>query len=95
MVLVSLLALIANVVCLILISKYREGEVHMRASWIFSRNDVIANVGVILSGFLVYVFSNRWPDLLIGMIIVAAVLRGGLLILTDARRERLRTETTP
>ena len=94
MILVSFLALIANVVCLILISKYREGGVHMRASWIFSRNDVIANVCVILSGLLVYAFSTRWPDLVIGMIIVAVVLRGGLMILAEARRERLRTETT-
>lgn len=87
-VVVSILALLANVVCLILISKHREGEVHMRASWVFSKNDVIANVGVILSGCLVYVFSSRWPDLVIGAIIVAVVLRGGVVILADARRER-------
>lgn len=94
MVLVSLLALIANVACLVLISKYRKGEVHMRASWIFSKNDVIANAGVILSGLLVYAFSTRWPDLVIGMIIVAVVLRGGLMIVADARRERRRIKTT-
>lgn len=47
---VSIVALIANVVCLALISKHRDGEVHMRASWIFSKNDVIANSGVILAG---------------------------------------------
>ncbi len=94
MVLVSLLALIANVICLVLISKYRAGEVHMRASWIFSKNDVIANVGVILSGLLVYAFSARWPDLVIGMIIVAVVLRGGLMIVADASRERHRIATS-
>ena len=43
---VSLIALVANVICLVLIAKHRDGEVHMRASWVFSKNDVIANVGV-------------------------------------------------
>ena len=93
MIVVSLVALIANVLCLLLISKYRKGEVHMRASWIFSKNDVIANVGVILSGILVYAFATRWPDLLIGAIIVAVVMRGGLMIVADARGEQLRTKT--
>ena len=36
------IALIANVICLVLIRKHNNGEVHMRASWIFSANDVIA-----------------------------------------------------
>jgi len=85
---VSLIALAANIVCLILISKYRDGEVHMRASWIFSKNDVIANVGVIFGGFMVYVLGSRWPDLVIGVIIVSIVLRGGITIVADARREQ-------
>lgn len=77
MVAVSFIALVANVACLTLLAKHRNGEVHMRASWIFSKNDVIANVGVILSGFLVYFLGARWPDLLVGIIIVGVVLRGG------------------
>lgn len=87
MIAVSMLALFANMVCLLLISKYRNGEVHMRASWIFSKNDVIANMGVILGGILVYAFHSRLPDLVIGAIIVFIVLRGGVAIITDARRE--------
>lgn len=43
------IAFIANVVCLMLIAKHREGGVHMRASWIFSTND-ITNLGRIISG---------------------------------------------
>jgi len=85
---ISIVALIANVVCLVLISKHREGEVHMRASWIFSKNDVIANSGVILAGVLVHVLHSRLPDLVIGTVIVLIVLRGGITIITDARYER-------
>jgi len=88
MVLVGLIALGANVVCLTLIAKHRDGGIHMRASWIFSKNDVIANVGVILSGGLVYVTGVRWPDLVVGIAIAYVVFRGGMAIIADARNER-------
>ena len=85
--LVGGLALFANVMCLALISKHKEGGVHMRASWIFSTNDVIANVGVIISGGLVALMGNRYPDLIIGSLISLLVIRGGVTILQDAKRE--------
>jgi Co/Zn/Cd efflux system component len=80
----GLVALLANVTCLVLISRHREGEVHMRASWIFSKNDVIANLGVILAGGLVAWSGSRLPDLVIGLLVVIVVIRGGQLILKDA-----------
>ena len=88
MMLVGGLALAANVTCLLLISRHRQGEVHMRASWIFSANDVIANIGIIISGALVALLGNRWPDLLVGALIVLLVFRGGVHILRDAAAER-------
>lgn len=78
---VAAIALAANTVCLLLLSKHRDGEVHMKASWIFSTNDVIANLGVILAGILVWAFKVNWPDLIVGLVIAAIVLRGGLRIL--------------
>ena len=95
MVVISLLALAANVVCLRLISRHRGGEVHMRASWIFSRNDVIANAGVILAGCLVYLTSSRLPDLIIGAAIVIVVAKGGLSIVRDARAEQALNRKSP
>ncbi|WP_198263008.1 cation transporter [sulfur-oxidizing endosymbiont of Gigantopelta aegis] len=86
MIIISFIALIANVICLALINKHKKGEIHMRASWIFSKNDVIANTGVIIAGFLVYFFNSPWPDLLIGVLIVAVVIRGGLMILSEAKK---------
>lgn len=77
-------ALIANSICLALIFRHRDGGVHMRASVIFSTNDVIANLGVIASGALVWASGSRYPDLAIGLIIAAVVLRGGLRILREA-----------
>jgi Co/Zn/Cd efflux system component len=85
MVFTGFIALLANVTCLILLAKHRFGEVHMRASWIFSTNDVIANAGVILSGLLVMWLGSRIPDLVVGAIVSVVVIRGGCLILKDAR----------
>ncbi len=87
-------ALIANVICLAIIRKQKNGEVHMRASWIFSANDVIANMGVILAGGMVYLFDTRWPDLVIGFIVSIVVLRGAVLILKDARQELRENSST-
>jgi len=86
MIAVGAVALVANVTCLLLIAKHREGGVHMRASWIFSKNDVIANLGVIFSGTLVIVLGSRFPDLVIGAAIATIVIRGGFEILREANK---------
>lgn len=72
-------ALAANVACLVLISKKRDAGAHMQASFIFSSNDVIANVGVIVAGGLVAWTGSPYPDLLIGFMV-------GLVVLNGARR---------
>jgi cation diffusion facilitator family transporter len=80
-------ALAANMACVALIAKHRKGGVHMRASWIFSTNDAIANLGVIASGGLVLALGSRLPDLIIGSVISLIVLRGGIQILREAKRQ--------
>ena len=87
MFIVSCVALIANSYCLMLIAKQKQGEVHMRASYIFSKNDVIANTGVIVASILIYLTGSRWPDLIVGGIITCVVMRGGFYILADARKK--------
>jgi Co/Zn/Cd efflux system component/copper chaperone CopZ len=82
---ISFIALIANVSCMVLLYKHRTGEVHMRASWIFSTNDVIANVGVIVAGIFVAFTGSNIPDLIIGLMIAGVVLSGALRILRVAK----------
>lgn len=74
-------ALAANLVCLRLIAAHRHGGEHMRASWIFSKNDVIANTGVVLAGVLVWLLESRAPDLVVGTIVGFVVVRGGVQII--------------
>lgn len=85
---VATLALIANVSCLFVLFKHREGEVHMKASWIFSTNDVIANLGVIIAGAIVHFFDNQMPDLIIGTVVAIIVFRGALSILNMSKVQK-------
>jgi len=78
---VGAIALIANVACLVLIAKKRDRGAHMKASYIFSANDVIANLGVIIAGALVTWTASPYPDLIVGTIIAAIVLSGARRIL--------------
>jgi cation diffusion facilitator family transporter len=87
MVAIATVALVANAYCFWLLQKHREGEVHMRASWIFTRSDVIANVGVVVAGLLVRLTDSRWPDLIVGTAIAIVVIRGGFKILAEARHD--------
>ncbi|QGT77743.1 sodium:proton antiporter [Guyparkeria halophila] len=79
MIVIAFVALIANTTALLLISKHRNGGAHMKASWIFSANDVVINVGVITAGALVAWTGSNYPDLIIGTI-------AGIVVLNGARR---------
>ena len=76
---IGAVALVANVSCLLMIYGHREGGAHMKASWIFSANDVLANLGVIAAGALVAWTGSSYPDLVIGTVV-------GLIVLNGARR---------
>lgn len=75
---ISVLALIANSVCLYLLQRARSEEAHIKATVIFTSNDVIINSGVILAGILVLLTQSRYPDLIIGGIVFLIVLRGAV-----------------
>jgi Co/Zn/Cd efflux system component len=81
MIIVSALALIANSVCLYLLQKSKSNEAHMKATMIFTSNDIIINTGVILAGILVLVTQSKYPDLIIGAIVFLIVVRGAFRIL--------------
>ncbi len=85
MIAVSLIALVANVYCMVLLSKHKNGEVHLKASYICSSTDVMANMGVIIAGVLVFLLGSPYPDLAIGLIVTGIVMRGAFSILQLAK----------
>ena len=75
------LALVANVVCLGLLWRFRRQDVNMASTWECSRNDVISNIGVLAAAGLVAATSSPWPDILIGLAMAVVVLRSAVRVL--------------
>lgn len=86
MITVSFFALIANSICLYLLQKSKsKEEAHMKASMIFTSNDVIINMGVIVAGLLVHWLNSGIPDLVVGTIVFVMVIQGAVRILKLGR----------
>ena len=87
MIIISIFALIGNGICLYLLQKSRDKEeAHMKASLIFTSNDVVINLGVILAGILVYWLNSNMPDLIIGTIVFIIVSKGAFRILSLSKK---------
>jgi Co/Zn/Cd efflux system component len=85
MIIVSTLALLANALSFRLLTRAQSDEAHVRASMIFTSNDMIINAGVIAAGVMVHLLGSRIPDLVIGGIVFVIVVRGARDILKLAR----------
>lgn len=81
MIIISILALIGNAYSLYLLQKSKSKEVHIQASMIFTSNDIIVNIGIILAALLVFITNSKYPDLIIGIIVFSMVAKGALRIL--------------
>lgn len=78
------LALLANLVCLRLLWRFRAQDVNMASTVACSRNDVISNVGVLVAAVLVAWLASPWPDIVIGSAIAALFLRSALRVIAEA-----------
>lgn len=84
---VGAIALAANTVCFLLLHRHRSDDLNMRSTWICSRNDLVANTGVIGAALLVAVTGTLWPDVVVGVAIAALFLHSARQVLTEAWRE--------
>ncbi len=85
MILFSCIALAGNAASLYFLRKTGSGEVHIKATQIFTSNDVIVNIGVIIAAILVAALQSKIPDLIVGAVVFAIVLRGAIKIFKLAR----------
>jgi cation diffusion facilitator family transporter len=85
MAIVGVIALAANVVCLVLLTRHRGDDVNMRSSWICSRNDLFANAGVLIAAAAVAMTGSLWPDVAVGVVIAGVFLNSAFGVLRDAR----------
>lgn len=85
---IGLAALTVNVAATVVLARFRErGDAQARAIWLFSRNDALANIAVIIAAGLVYWFESAWPDLIVAAAIAVLFIHSALEIIRDARRE--------
>lgn len=84
---IGLVALLVNVVAAFVLSRFREGDANMRAVWLFSRNDALGNVAVIVAAGLVAWTGSAWPDLTVAVLIAGIFLHSAYEILRGARSE--------
>lgn len=82
---ISSAALMANALSLYLLRSTKSNKTAMKASMIFTSNDILINLGVILGAGLVYFFEAAWPDLLIGSLVFILVMWGARRILALAK----------
>ena len=91
----AVVAAVVNLICLELIRRQKSDDVNMKAAETFSFNDFASNGGILIAGGLVMWLDQSWPDLVVGLIVAAIAVKGGLDILRDARHAAAaNTETT-
>lgn len=88
------LALAANLICAFLLLRFKNDDVNMRSAWLCSRNDVIANLGVLTAAAGVTWTGSQWPDLAVGVIIAMLILQSSFGIFKDASVELNAGRTT-
>lgn len=80
----GILALVANTICFVLLTRFRGSDINLRATWICSRNDMLGNAGVLIAAGLVQWLNSSWPDIIIGLMIALVVIRSALNISREA-----------
>lgn len=84
---IALLALLANLVSVAILLKWRNGDANVRSVWLCSRNDAIGNIAVFVSAGLVFLSGSHWPDVIVAAIMASLFLSSAVQILRQADRE--------
>lgn len=85
--LIGFLVLAANLTCLFLLTRHRADDLNMRSVWLCSRNDIVANVGVLCAAALVAYTHSIWPDIAVGLLIAILFLRSAFDVTKESVQE--------
>ena len=83
----GLIALVVNVLAAVALIPHRTGDANVRAVWLFSRNDAIGNVAIIVAAGLVAWTGTAWPDLVVAAVIAGLFLQSSWTIIQDAQAD--------
>lgn len=84
---VGVVALLANLFCLLLLTRHREDNLNMSSVWLCSRNDIIANVSVLVAAGLVFITHSVLPDLAVGLLLTFVFAKSAGKVLSQSWRE--------
>lgn len=84
---VGLLAFGANVISVLLLFRFRDGDANVRSVWLCSRNDALGNLAVVAAAGSVWATNSGWPDLVVAAVLAGLFLSSAFQIIRDARRE--------
>jgi Co/Zn/Cd efflux system component len=84
---VGLLALVANLLCLFLLTRHRDDNINMASVWLCSRNDIIANISVLAAAGLIVLTHSFLPDLIVGLFLTFVFAKSAGKVLTQSWRE--------
>lgn len=84
---VGLLVLLGNGLCFLLLFRHRSDDLNMRSTWLCSRNDIIANLSVLVAAVGVKILDSAWPDIVVGGAIAALFLKTAFAVLQESFAE--------
>lgn len=95
MALFGALALVANGFCFAMLYRHRSDDVNLRSTWLCTRNDLAANIAVIVAAGLVAQTGSLWPDLVVGVAIAALFLRTSVTVIRESLAQLARSHPAP
>ncbi|WP_038036965.1 cation diffusion facilitator family transporter [Thermopetrobacter sp. TC1] len=84
---IGFLALSANLLSVLLLMRYKDGDANVRSVWLCSRNDAVGNVAVMAAAGLVWLTGTPWPDLVVALAMAALFTHSATRILKQALAE--------
>jgi cation diffusion facilitator family transporter len=84
---IGFVVLLGNGLCFLLLFRHRSDDLNMRSTWLCSRNDIIANLAVLVAAGGVALWGSVWPDVVVGGIIALLFLRTARTVLNESIRE--------
>ncbi|MEL7213153.1 MAG: cation transporter [Pseudomonadota bacterium] len=92
---IGFLALVANLVSVALLVRYKDGDANVQSVWLCSRNDAIGNVAVMFAALGVWGTATGWPDLIVAGIMATLFLSSAYMIVKQALAEYRNARTAP
>ena len=84
---IGVLVLLGNGICFLLLSRHRGDDLNMRSTWLCSRNDIFANLAVLIAAAGVTLFASIWPDIIVGVVIATLFLKSAFTVLSESIAE--------